>query len=200
MTAIQQNRYDQLVRRVSNIVSGGSMVNDALSELFPMIDVENLNAELSLLTGWRLAHGAVEKTAIAANNNLVQLFNPDGSGQLAVVERVDIRVGTGQFIEYAMAATPLTNFTANQEARDSREGIPRNPVAQMRDVTQAGSLPNFGVIFVEGNVTFTMEEKLGIFVLAPNTGVTFSTTTVNTDFVCNMHWRERVAEPAELNF
>jgi len=200
MTELQQNRYDQLIRRVGNIVSPGSMVNDALSELFPMIDVENLNAELSLLTGWRLAYGTVETVGVALNQNLIQLFNPENSAHLVVVERVDIRVPAQENIRYALSSTPLANFTANQERRDSREGIANSPVAQLRDVNQLGGIPNFGVVFVRTDTTFTMQDKRGLFVLAPNTGITFANSIVNNNLQVSMQWRERIAEPAELNF
>lgn len=200
MTELQQNRYDQLIRRVGNIVSPGSMVNDALNELFPMIDVENLNAELSLLTGWRLAYGTVETVGVALNQNLIQLFNPADSGHLVVIERIDIRVPAAENVRYALSSTPLTNFTANQERRDSREGVANSPIAQLRDVNQLGGIPNFGVVFVQTNVNFTMQDKRGLFVLAPNTGLTVANTIVNNNLQVSMQWRERIAEPAELNF
>ncbi len=200
MTEIQQNRYDQLIRRVANIVSPGSMVNDALNELFPMIDVENLNAELALLTGWRLGFSSTAQNALAANQNLVQLFNPADSSLLVVLERADFRNSVSQIIEYGLATAALTNFTANQAMRDTREGILTSPVAQLREVQQVASIAAFGQFLLQADVTFTMEEKAGLFVLAPGTGITFSTTVVNTTSLIQFLWRERLAEPAELNF
>ncbi len=43
---LQQNRYDQLIRRVGGIIGPGSKVVEALGELFPVIDVENVPGEL----------------------------------------------------------------------------------------------------------------------------------------------------------
>lgn len=200
MTEIQQNRYDQLVRRVNNIVSPGSMVNDSLNELFPTIDVETLNAELSYLSGWRLAFGSTNQPALAANNNLTQLFNPVGSGMIVVLERIDVQDGTAQIIRYGLSTTALTNLTANEALRDTRTGILPIPVAQCRDVQQVGSIAQFGMFFLRASINFSMADKRGLFVLSPGTGVTFATTVVNNALLFSYQWRERVAEPSELNF
>jgi len=176
------------------------MVNDSLNELFPMIDVETQNAELAFLATWRLAFGSTLQGALAANQNVSQIFNPVDSGMLVVLERVDILTNTDQNIEYALTTTPLTNFTANVGFRDTRGVISSLPVTQLRDVQQPGSIATFGIIFALDLGTFTMEEKKGMFVLAPGTGLSFSTTTVNTSLNITYTWRERVAEPAELNF
>ena len=200
MTELQQNRYDRLIRRIGGLIGPGSMVNDALTELFPMIDVESLNAELAFLADWRLAFGSTLQSASAGDNSLSQIFNPADSGMIVVVERVDILTNTDQNIEYGLSAIPLTNFTANLAMRDTRPGILELPVTQLRDVQQVGSIATFGLLFALDLGTFTIEDKKGLFVLAPGTGVTFSTTTVNTSFNVTYMWRERVAENSELNF
>ena len=200
MTELQQNRYDRLLRRVGGMIGPGSMVNDALTELFPMIDVESLNAELSFLSDWRLAFGSTLQSASVGEQSLSQIFNPVDSGMLVVLERVDILTNTDQNIEYGLSALPLTDFNANVAMRDTRPGILRLPVTQLREVQQAGSIATFGLLFVLDLGTFTMEEKKGLFVLAPGTGLTFSTTTANTSFNVTYLWRERVAEPSELKF
>jgi len=200
MTEIQQNRYDQLVRRVNNIVSPGSMVNDALNELFPVLEVESLNAELGLLSTWRLGFSSTKQLALAANVNISQLFNPVDSGQLVVLERVDFKTVTAMDIEYVVTDVALTNLTANHALRDTRTGIVTQPVAQARDVQQMASLAQFGLFWVEGDVNFTMQDKRGLFVLAPGTGVSFGTTVTNTGSQISFQWRERLAQAAELNF
>jgi len=176
------------------------MVNDALNELFPVIDVENLNAELSRLSGWRLGIGAIQQNALAANFNLCQLFNPVGSGMLMVLERVDYRSGVAQNIRYGSTATALTNGTAANVLRDTREGILVQPVGQVRDVQQVGGFATQGILVCEAAVSFPLQDKYGLYVLAPGTGVTFAATTLNTTTTTSFQWRERVAEPAELNF
>ncbi|MEE8512910.1 MAG: hypothetical protein V3S36_09715 [Acidiferrobacterales bacterium] len=175
-------------------------MGDALNELFPIIDVENLNAELALLTGWQLGLGSTGQAALAANLNHSQLFNPATSGKIVVVERVDFRAEMNQAIEFITATAGLTTVTGNVIPRDTRQGIIAPLIAEVREVQQVGGLPATGVIVVEDLVTFTLAEKLGLFVLAPGTGITFATSIVNTGFFVNWIWRERVAQPAELNF
>jgi len=200
VTEIQQNRWDQLIRRAANVVGGGSQVNDTLNELFPTLDVENLNAELAILSGWRLAFGSSSLGGLAANFNIFQLFNPAASGMLVVVERVDMRVSSTQTIEYALSTTALADFTSNRAYRDTRTGITDIPVAQPRDAQTPGNLPTFGQLALTNAVTFTFTDAKGLFVLAPGTGISFGTTVANIGMSCNWLWRERVAEPAELNF
>jgi len=200
VTEIQQNRWDRLVRRAANIVGGGSQVNDTLNELFPVIDVETLRAELSLLSGTRLGFGGTSQAALAANNSHSQLFNPVNSGAIITLERIDLSTTIGQLIEYGLATVPLMNFTANHALRDTREGILTQPVGQVRDVQQPGSLPTLGMLFATTDTNVTFEGQRGLFVLAPGTGLTLSTTTVNSTFRVTWLWRERAVEPAELNF
>lgn len=200
MTELQQNRYDKLLRRVGGLIGAKSMVNDALGELFPQIDVETLNAELGLLSSWRLGFSSIVFAASAGDLNHAQLFNPADSGTIVVLERVDMLDALAQPIRFGLATAGLTNFTANQALRDSREGILVQPVAQVRDVQQVAGIAQFGTITMQAAVTFTLEEKLGLFVLGPGTGLTFATTFVNTDSVFSFFWRERVAEASELQF
>lgn len=200
MTEIQQNRWDQLVRRVSNIVGGGSQVNDTLNELFPTLDVESQVAELMFLAGTRRGIATVQINATAAVLNHHQLFNPVGSGLLVTLTRVDIRDSAGQLVEFDTAVAPLTNLTSNPRLRDSRGPLTALPVAQPRNVQQAGGLPAVGSIIVQANVSLRIDDPQGLFVMAPGTGVTFATTVVNTSSQVMFWWRERLAEPAELNF
>jgi len=200
MTEIQQNRWDQLVRRVANIVSGGSMVSDALNELFPHIDVETLLAELQLLKGTRICIGAVNHPSSAGDVNHTQVFNPVGSGIICTVTAVQFRAATLQEIRYAMSNVPLTDSTATAVVFDGRLGILQNPTCQLRSVQQVGLLGRQGAYLVEANVTRELKDSNGLFVLSPGTGVTFATSTAAVASIFNYYWRERLAEPAELNF
>lgn len=199
MTELQQNRYDKLLRRVGGLIGPGSMVNDALTELFPTIDVESLNAELSLPLDWRLGFASDNLGPTAGQLNLIQLFNPAASGNLVVLERVDLRTDSDQFVAYATVNAALTNVVAS-DVRDTREGIQNPPTAEVRDVTQVGGIANIGLIFCQTNVIQTIEEKRGLFVLAPGTGVTFVNAAANTSLMCSFFWRERAAEASELQF
>lgn len=200
MTEIQQNRWDQLIRRAANIVGGGSQVNDTLNELFPVMDVENVPNELLYLSGWFLGQGAVQAASVAAELQHIQLFNPAASGKLIVCERVIISTTTGQLCEYTMADVALTNNIGNELQRDTRIGVAQPLIGEMRQASQAAGLPTVGLFNLQASVQFDFHDRRGLFVLAPGTGVTFANTTVNTPLRCSFMWRERVAEVAELNF
>jgi len=200
VTAIQQNRYDQLVRRVNNITSPGSMVADSLSELFPMINVETNKSELQLLSGTRLAFGAQNSALSVAEVNHAQLFNPVGSNQILTCTRVDLRAAATMEIRYAMSIVALTNFTANINFADGRSLVTGSPIGQVREVQQAGGLALVGSYLVLANDTRTLQSSDGLFVLSPGTGITFATTVTGTASIFSFMWRERLAEPAELNF
>jgi len=200
MTEIQQNRWDQLIRRTGNVVGGGSQVGDTLNELFPTIDVETIQQELAFLSGWQTYTAGVTSPALAANNSLHQLFNPVGSGKLIVLERLDIRSDSLQFCRYLTDAIALTNFVANPFVRDTRLPIATLPVGQIRNVQQAGTVSLSGIILVQIDVNEVIEEKKGICTLRPGTGFTFASTTQNSSITTCWWWRERNAEPAELNF
>ncbi len=200
MTEIQQNRWDQLIRRASNIVGGGSQVGDTLNELFPMLDVETLVSELAILSGTRLALGSTSQGASALDLSHSQLFNPADSNMILTVERVELNMPVGTLVEYAFAVLPLAGSSFSSVFRDTRLGFTDVPVGQIHDVQQPAGLPTIGMIFVTTDTQASLFDKQGLFVLGPGTGITFATTLINRTFRVTYHWRERVAEPAELNF
>ena len=197
---LQQTRYDQLIRRVGGIIGPGSKVSEALSELFPVIDVENVPAELLALSRTALGQGSTLQNPSAGDNNISQLFNPVGSGILITVTSLIFSSNTLQGIEYATTETPLTTGTGNEIPRDTRSGVTGGIVGQIREVQQVGSLSPFGQIVVSPNVSVFLENERGLFVLSPGTGLSVGTTTVNTVMRVNYMWRERVALESELLF
>jgi len=176
------------------------MVNDALNELFPFIDVETLSLELQYLSTWRPGFGSINHAASAGNLNHAQIFNPAESGMILVVTRVDIRVASTGIVRYEMTGTPATLFPVIGQLRDTRTSIADRPVGQVRNEVIVGGLAAIGQWFLLTNVQDTMADPRGLFVLVPGTGVTFATTLANIASTVNFFWKERVAEPAELNF
>ena len=200
MTEIQQNRWDQLVRRVANIVGGGSQVNDTLNELFPTIDVENVPIELLALSGMNIATGGTLLNPSVADINKHQLFNPVGSGALLVVTTMIVSTGVAGNAELDIRIGPLADSAGNVIRRDTRTGVLGTSVAQNRSEQSAtGVAPHFKLRLL-ANTPFTLQDQNGLFVLFPGTGLTFGPTTVNVQSVCQFLWRERLFEPAEVNF
>ncbi len=200
MTEIQQNRWDQLVRRAANVVGGGSQVNDTLNELFPVMDVENVPSELLFLAGTRLCMGSSRQVALAANVNLVQLFNPVGSQNIITLTSVYVSSDVAQIFEWQPGGSAFTNNVGNTVLRDLRTGVTVVSVGQVRNQQQAGSLASFNQVRLLADETLKITDPNDIGILFPGNGMSFATTTQNTDLIVNFMWRERVAEPAELNF
>ena len=200
MTEIQQNRYDQLIRRVNNIVSPGSMVNDALGELFPVIDVERVPGELLALMGTDICVGASALTGAAGEVPRIQVFNPIGSGKLATVTQVIMSTNNAGVVRLAINATQLASGVATQTYRDRRKDVTSRPTCGIFQAsTVAFTDANFQFRVLAGE-SFFLKDENGIAVLSPGSGlevgVTVLTAAINVTFL----WRERVAEPAELSF
>jgi len=122
VTELQQNRYDQLLRRVGDLKGPGSKVNDVLQELFPTIDVENVPGELLFLMGTRIGWGGASKAAAAGKKAAIQLFNPIGSGQLVTVSTVIVTGNNTQIISWGLSTSALATNTGVPRLRDSRTG------------------------------------------------------------------------------
>lgn len=198
---IQQTRYDRLMRRVAGIIGPGSKVKEVLPTLFPTLDVElGQYAELMLLQGTRLGLGAVDLLPIVGEVNHSQLFNPVGSGLLVVPTHVVFYSSARQFFRWNFAVAALTTDVGNTGLRDTREL--GGPVAQIRSVQQAGGAPLTWEMIVAtdvAGVTQTLENQSGLAVLAPGTGMTFTSTLANTQTTVAFLWRERIAEESELS-
>jgi len=200
LSQLQQNRYDQLLRRVGDLKGPGSKVNDALTELFPMFDVENVPAELLFLSGWKLGFGSSTQAAVALNVNHSQLFVPAGSELLCVVTSIYLRSSTAQQLDITTSAAALTTLVADNRQRDSRSDFAEPATCQIRVVNQLGLIVGIAQIFVEADVTYKMEDPNGLWVMTPGSGIRIANNTVNTDLDVNYFWRERVAQPSELRF
>jgi len=200
VTLIQQNRYDQLLRRVGDLKGPGSMVSDSLSELFPMFDVENLPAELFVLAGTSLGIGAHSLGPVALESGRIQLFNPAGSGKIATVNRIGVRSSTGQRIRYARVSAALLTGIGTEVFRDTRLALTSRPTCQIRADTTVALTDANGMVQINADVEEYIDSSNDIFVLAPGTGAEVGTNTLNTSLTVTFYWRERVAEPSELSF
>ena len=200
MTEIQQNRYDQLVRRVANVVGGGSQVNDTLNELFPTIDVENVPIELFALMGTTVATAGSLLVISAGDINKHQLFNPPDSGALLVLTTAILNCSVATRFELQLTAAALADDVGNVVGRDTRKAAATDIVGQNRsEQSPAGTAP-IVQIRVEQNVSFTLQDPDGLFVIFPGFGVTAAPVTAAQQSLVQFFWRERAFEPAENNF
>jgi len=197
---IQQNRYDQTIRRVAGIVGPGSKVAEALAELFPTIDLENLPMELLALGGIRTGSASVRLAGVAAEIPKIQLFNPENSGNIVTVTSIFISVESAALIEFNTTAVQISTPVGGEEQRDTRFGIANPTATIILQESSAGGIPTSWGIELLANTPFTLQDPNGVVVLAPNTGVTVDTAETNRTLLVTFFYRERAAEKAELSF
>lgn len=201
MSTIQQNRYDQLVRRVTGAIGPGSKVNETISELFPMLDVENLPPELFVLSGTALAFRSTDITAAAGLENASQLANPTGSGKLITVTSVSVNTNVTSAVNFTLIPGLLASSNGFGEFRDRRaEGSsPGAAVGNTR--IETGLVVNAGMtIRTSANAPIPISDPNGICVLAPGDNLTIGTPDTARRLTVAYFWRERVAEQSELSF
>jgi len=198
---IQQNRYDQLIRRVGGLIGPGSKVSEVLTELFPMFDVENMPGELLRLAGTRICIGGGFVGGVAAQGATAVLENPANSGIIATLERVDLGVDTGAILRWGVQngfrATAVAIGT--EDFRDTRDVSPNLPVLNVRQISEVALANGTNQSRSTSNVSFVLQSPNGVCVLAPGTSFEIGTGTVNVDLNYGFSWRERAAEQSELN-
>jgi len=199
---INQNRWDQLVRRVAGIVGPGSKVNNAIGDLFPMLDVENLPGELYLLAGTRLGTGGVQQIGAAGQSARIQLFNPAESGLIVTLTTalITVQPAAANTIRYVIRETAESTNDLGIRVRDTRLGVGTRPTAQVRSTSNATVLAGTGEFRLLSNVPLQLADPNGVVVLGPGTGITFNTVTVAQTLTVAFWWRERAAEASELLF
>lgn len=195
---LQQFRYDNLIRRVGGIIGPGSKVKEALSELFPVIDVERIPAELLWLSGWRMAFGGEAKVGAAAQTPRVELFNPVGSGKMIVVtDFVASSSVTGSLL-WTTTNVALTDTVSPQRMRDTRRSAFEVPTGEIRSLSAAGTTVGTNRIVILANVPFHFRDDNAVAVLFPGTGLEVGHTIATVTLSVNFNWRERVIEKSEF--
>jgi len=197
---IQQTRYDRMVRRVAGIIGPGSKVAEVITELFPFIDVENPPSELYLLGGTVLGMGAHRGTGAAGEQPKIQLFNPVGSGLVVTVTDVIWSVNSVTQVRFSRDTVTLAAGIGTQVARDTRQIVTAFPGAQMFFESSVGFI-NANMIFrAPANAYTHTRSDNDIMVLAPGSGITISDEAAASQIIVTFLWRERAAEPSELQF
>ena len=196
MTKLQQNRYDQLLRRVGDLKGPGSKVNDVLTELFPMLDVENIPAELLLLSGSRLCMGTVLQAANVGFFSKAILRNPSESGMIGRLVMITVNaVGTNVVFGPTLNSDVASGASAFADTRVFGEGTALKTQGN-NNLLAVGS--TFWVDTVDASGRLRWEPPVAISVIAPGSGFEVTANTLNLALRCNFLWIERQAEPSEL--
>lgn len=198
---LQQNRYDQLLRRVGGMTGPGAKVAEVIPEVFPVVDLENLPGELYLLSGTRLATGGVEQVGLAGQVPRIQLFNPENSGLICTLTTAIASNITGNIsVFYVITDQAEPTNDLGIRIRDTRLGVLTRPTCQVRSASNVIVLAATGQFRMLNNTSVILTDPNGIAVLAPGTGITFTTPSTASTLALTFFWRERVAEQSELNF
>lgn len=198
-TEIQQNRYDALLRRVGGLIGPGSKVSEVLAELFPMIDVENVPGELLILAGTRICMGGGSQSAVALEAPRWQLFNPADSGMLITLTRITISANTTTNHRWGRSNVSLAAPIATEVFTDTRNPVANLPVGQVHQETNTALASGTNQAQSLANRATIIDNQNGICVLSPGFGFEVGTAGLNLAAACGFNWRERVAEPSELN-
>jgi len=198
---IQQNRYDQLIRRVGGLIGPGSKVSEVISELFPVFDVENMPGELLRLAGTRLCIGGGFLAGVAAQASTAVLENPAGSGMLLTLERVDLAsdsISTVRWgVQNGFRATAVAIGT--EDFRDVREFAPDQPTANVRQISEVALANGTNQTRILASTAWILDPPNGVCVLPPGTSFEIGLGTNDVSIFYGFSWRERVAEQSELN-
>jgi len=200
MTEIQQGRYDSLLRRVADLKGPGSKVNDVLEELFPVFDVENLPDELYILMRTDLCMGGGTANGAVGMAGRGQIFNPLGSGKLITVTQAGFGPATSSIVRWGRRDTPLANNLSTQIFRDTRHPLGNLPTGQIRNETSVALANANGQTRRLSNDGFALKDPNGLAVLTEGTGFEIGSGSNDISGNFYFYWRERVAEPSEINF
>lgn len=198
-SALQQNRYDQLIRRVGGIIGPGSKVNEVLSELFPVISLEELPAELLILGGTDICVGAATITGAAGETGRAQVFNPVGSGRILTVEQALISISAGSVIRMATTVTPLATGLGTEVFRDRRRPVDTRPGGQIRSESTVALTDANWSFNALTNTIISVTDPNGLAVLPPGSAFEVGPGTVALTLRLTLTWRERNALESELN-
>ena len=199
MGRIQTARHDGLIRRLFSIKGGGSLMAESLGDAFPVLQLEGGPIELLKLAGWEL--GLVGNTFTSGVGDTAgwQLFNPVGSGKILIPTTAFYTVDAAGIIFLGLTAVALTNATVGRQ-RDTREGVLARTAGIARNVG-APVVPVGAIrLLPRADVQQKLHDSDGLAVLAPGSGLTFVTVATNVTVAFGFLFRERIAEPSELEF
>jgi len=195
---LQQFRYDNLIRRVGGIIGPGSKVKEALSELFPTLDVEQTPAELLWLSGWRMAWGGDALNASAGETARIELFNPVGSNKMLTVTDFVVTTNATATIFWTTTNVSFPSTVSPQKLRDTRRGAFEVPTGEIRRLSAVGTTVATNQAAVIASVPFHFRDDNAIAVLFPGSGLEVGSSVVASTIRVSFNWRERIIESSEL--
>lgn len=206
-TPLQISRWDRLLRRLGNVVGEGAIATGMLEDVFPVLDVENLQTDSWHYTGWRIAQGANTVAAAAGQTPRIFLDNPPGSNKLVIVDQIsmfadattEVRIGPNPLTAARAATGPSLLFDMRYEVSSGGAAMDL-PTTTTFGESSLGPVPNDAGRF-SLQVANRMESLIpfkGMAVLPPGRSLSVRGLTVAATLTVTFFFRERVGEPAEL--
>jgi len=196
---IQQNRYDRLLRRVAGIIGPGSKVSEVLTELFPVLDVESVPAELLILAGTNTAFGGGTITGAAAESPKAGLFNPAGSNTIITITDVYVVTSTSNVnVRWGLNTNELSGRIATERFTDTRNPFAQLPVAKVATESALALANATGQTRFDADTPFHLTGKNEVAMLRPGVGFEVGLQTVITTMWFTFYWRERAMETSEV--
>jgi len=172
---------------------------ETLGDAFPVIQLEGGPIELLKLAAWDIGITGATHTSPVGQTVGFQLFNPAGSGKLVIPTSAWFSLNATSVLFFGVTTVALATASVGRQ-RDTREGVLARTVA----IGRSGNAPvppvGAGQILTENNIPLKFDDSDGLAVLAPGTGFTFVTVSTNVAVRFGFFYRERTAEPSELNF
>jgi len=193
---VQQGRWDRLARKIADQFGPGSKAGELLSDVFPVMELENTTMELKVLTRWDFGLGASFSTSGAGTTNSQQIFNPAGSGKIVVVTEVLITVGGNNDVSGGISFAALTT-SASGTKRNTIAGASRATVALIQNQDDGATLAGISLAGKSGEA-FSLTDPDGIALLYPGSGLRFTNTNLASELHTSYFWRERSAVGSEL--
>ena len=196
---IQQTRYDRLIRRVAGIIGPGSKVSQVITELFPMIDVENVPPELLILMGTQICMGGGSLGPIAGQACKGQLFNPVGSGIIITLTTIVVSHNVTGPMRWGRSGVVFGINIGTETFTDTRNDVTSRPVGEIHQKIEVALASGTNQTILISNTPLHIQPTNSICVLSPGFGFEVGSGVNNTEFHYGFNWRERPAEPSELN-
>lgn len=195
---VQQTRWDRIIRRAGGSIGPGSRVRESISELFPVLDVENVPGELLVLAGTRLAWQSTERPASVGNTSASQLQNPTNSGAIVTISRIDLFADVTTILSMEITEVEI-GTPAPGLFRDGRLGIARETTAKVGSVDGVSTGGGFRVRLPAGAIR-SFEDVNALATIGPGQQLQVGTGNTQIRLTVNYFWREREALPSELQF
>ena len=198
MGRLQTGRLENLIRRWGSIKGPGSILSETLGDVFPILDLENLPAELLLPAGISLIATSGSATGGVAQLGGVQIQVPAAAGMIFTLTKFHVKTALVQAVSCGLR-TP--NAPAiNSRNLDSRQVQNFNGGLRLLGLTNtAGETGNF-IVDTQATIDREVTVPRGIAVLTPGGAFQVTASITNTLIRATFFGYLRLAEPSELSF